>query len=179
MRALLAVFVFAAVTIAPGQDPEAGPMMPPPKELKALYFMKGEWDADLKMFEPGKPPLPFKGTVKTGDALRGMWIETRHDSDMGGMPMQGLQMTSYDPGKKKYMAYWFDSVGPGGLELWGSLKGQTLVLTSDRVEIPGMPGKHAFRATTSLKGAGKLLFRLEMNSGKGWHPMIEGTMTKK
>lgn len=181
MNSILAALAFVSAFSAPSLGDRQDPMLlPPPKELKALSFMKGEWDADLNMFEPGKKaPTPFKGTVTTADALNGMWIETRHDSDMGGMPMKGLQMTSYDAGKKQYMAYWFDSMGPGGLELWGNLKGQTLILVSKPVEIPGMPGKHAFRATTSLKGAGKLHFRLEMNSGKGWGKMIEGTMTKK
>jgi hypothetical protein len=180
MKSFFATMLLAIALSALGQEQEQGMMMPPPPELKALWFLKGEWDADLNMFEPGKKtPTPFKGSVTTADALNGMWIETRHDSNMGGMPMKGLQMTSYDPGKKKFMAFWFDSMGPGGLELWGSLKGQTVVLTSKRVEIPGMPGRHAFRATTSLKGPGRLLFRLEMNSGKGWGTMIEGTMTRK
>jgi hypothetical protein len=132
------------------------------------------------MFEPGSSQgAPMKGTVTTTDSLNGMWLESRHEGDMGGMPMKGIQMTSYDPVKKQYMAYWFDSMGPGALEMWGSLKGQTLILVSKPIAIPGMPGKHAFRATNSLKGAGKLFMRIEMNSGKGWGTMIEGMMTRK
>lgn len=177
MKPLHILVALSTVLANASQEP---PMGVPPKELKALNFMMGEFEADLQMFEPGqKEGTPFKGVVTTGEALNGMYIETRHDSDMGGMQMKGLQLTSYDPGKKKFMSYWFDSVGPGGLELWGTLKGQTLVLESKPSEIIGMPGKHAFRSTTSMKGAGKLLFRLEMNSGKGWYVMIEGTMTKK
>jgi hypothetical protein len=88
-------------------------------------------------------------------------------------------MTSYDPAKKEYVAWWFDSMAPGVLEMRGQLTGQVLVLKSQPIEIPGMPGKHAFRATYGLKGSGKYLFRLEMNSGEGFYKMMEGMMVRK
>jgi len=154
-------------------------MPKPPAELKKVGWLKGNWDADLKMFEGGKQVGTAKGPVNTTDSLGGMYLETRFESNMGGMAMKGLQMTSYDAAKKQYMAYWFDNMGPGGLELWGSLKGHTLVLVSKPVAIPGMPGKHAFRSTNAMKSANTMMFRLEMNSGKGWGKMLEGTMTRK
>ena len=181
MKSIFAAILLATAIVASGRvSQEAMPMPQPPKELKALSFLKGEWDVDLKMYEPGKKtPTPTKGSVTAADSLDGMYIESRFEADMGGMPFKGLQMTTYDPIKKKFQAYWFDSMGPGGLEFLGSLKGQTLVLTSKAVEMPGMPGKHALRSTNSLKGPGKMFMRVEMNSGKGWSTMIEGMMTKK
>jgi hypothetical protein len=171
--ALALSLAFASAVSSP-----QGPM-PPPKELGAISFLKGTWDVDLKMFDQGKEMGAVKGTIVTSDALGGMYHETRYDTDMGGMPMTGIQLTTYDPAKKEYLAYWFDNMGPGGLEMRGKLKGQTLILVSKPIEIPGMPGKHAFRATSSMKGVGKVLFRLEMDSGKGWGKMLEGTMSRK
>lgn len=180
MNIFLTALAFVSIFVSPQQEPSSTMVTAQPKELKALDFLKGEWDADLVMFMPGSTkPTPLKGTINCADALNGMWIQSQHESDMGGMPVKALQMTCYDPEKKQYMAYWFDSAGPGGLELWGTLKGQTLSLESKPIAIPGMPGKHAFRSTHSLKGPGKVFYRMEMNSGKGWSKMIEGTLTKK
>lgn len=53
-----------------------------------------------------------------------------------------------------------------------------MTLVSKPGPIPGMPGKHSFRATYGLKESGKYLFRLEMNSGKGFQKMMEGLNTK-
>lgn len=176
MTSLMTALVLA-VAIAPAQDP----MMPaPPAELKNLAWMLGDFNADLKMFEPGQTegaPMPGSTTAKM--SLGDVYIESRFEADMGGMTMTGLQMTSYDSAKKQYVAWWFDSMAPGVLEMRGRLTGQVLVLKSEPIEIPGMPGKHAFRATYGLKGAGKYLFRLEMNSGEGFYKMMEGMMTKK
>jgi len=176
MTTLIASLVLA-VAIAPAQDP----MMPaPPAELKNLNWMLGDFTTDLKMYEPGASEgTPVPGTTTAKMSLGDVYIESRFEADMGGMKMTGLQMTSYDPATKEYVAWWFDSMAPGVLELRGKLTGQVLVLTSKPIAIPGYPGKHAFRATTGLKGAGKFLFRLEMNSGQGFYKMMEGMMTKK
>ena len=177
MKPLLFVIALAAMIAPAQQDPMMGA---PPKELKSLSFMVGTFDCDFQMWEPGSTQSsPMKGTITTAESLNGMWIESRHESEMMGMPMKGLQMTSYDAAKKQYMAYWFDSMAPGALEMWGTLKGQTLTLVSKPVEVPGMPGKMSFRATTSMKGVGKVLFRLETNMGQGWSKMMEGMMTRK
>jgi hypothetical protein len=174
---LLVTALVLATSFAPAQDP----MMPaPPAELKAISWMLGDYTTDLKMYEPGQTEgVPVPGTTTAKMSLGDVYIESRFEADMGGMKMTGLQMTSYDPAKKQYVAWWFDSMAPGVLEMRGSLTGQVLVLKSEPIEIPGMPGKHAFRATYGLKGAGKYLFRLEMNSGQGFYKMMEGMMTKK
>lgn len=176
MTTLVASIVLA-VAVAPAQDP----MMPaPPAELKALNWMLGDFTSDLKMYEPGQTEgAPMPGSTSAKMSLGDVYIESRFEADMGGMKMTGLQMTTYEPAKKEFVAWWFDSMAPGVLELRGQLNGQVLTLVSKPIEIPGYPGKHAFRATCGLKGAGKYLFRLEMDSGEGWYKMMEGMMTKK
>jgi len=179
LKSLFVTFAILCVVSAHSTSLQGPPMPKPPAELRKIGWLKGSWDADLKMFEGGKQVGTAKGPVNTTDSLGNMFLETRFESNMGGMAMKGLQMTSYDPAKKQYVAFWFDNMGPGGLELWGSLKGQTLVLTSKPVAVPGMPGKMAFRSTNAMKGANTMMFRLEMNSGKGWGKMLEGTLTRK
>jgi hypothetical protein len=173
----LAVAMAFSTTIAGSKQ---GPPMPtPPKELKLINWLKGDWDANLSMFENGKNIGTSKGPVSAADSLGGMYLESKFEVDMGGMKMTGLQLTTYDSNRKEFVAYWFDSMAPGLLEMRGKLSGQTLVLTSKPTAFPGMPGKNAFRATNSLKSATTVLFRLEINSGKGWSKMMEGMMTRK
>lgn len=176
MQTVIATLLFATVIGGTGQDP----MMPaPPKELKALSWMLGDHTSDLMMYEPGKAEgSPSPGTVKSAMTMGDMYIESHFTADMGGMPMTGRQLTTFDPAKGEYVAYWFDSMAPGVLELRGKLKGQVLTLVSKPRPIPGMPGKHSFRATYGAKGIGKYLFRLEMNSGRGFTKMMEGMNTR-
>jgi hypothetical protein len=177
--AALALLGAAMGVAAYGTRQGQAPNPVPPKELKLLGWMKGTWDADLKMYEGGKMIGEAKGPVATVDALGGMYLQTDFETDMGGMIMKGLQLTSYDSNSKEYMAFWFDSMAPGLLEMRGKLKGQTLIMTSKMTSFPGMPGKMAFRSTSSMKSATKMVFRLEMNTGKGWGKMLEGTFTRK
>jgi hypothetical protein len=173
MRFALAVLALISATTSIGQE---GFTAAPPKELKALDWLKGTWKAEYEMTMPGSnTPTMMKGTVVIADALDGMYLETKGDSESG---MKGYQLTSYDAAKKQYFGYWFDNGAPGALELWGTLKGQTLVMTSKPFSMPGMHDKVLFRSTHSLKGPGKVLYRIEMNSGKGWGKMMEGFMTK-
>lgn len=170
----------AALAVSAPVSGVQGPMpAPPTAELKKIGWLKGNWEAELKMFEGGKEMGVTKGPVGTNETLGGMYFETNFQSDMGGMNMQGLQLTSYDSSKKQYVAYWFDSMGVGVLEMRGTLKNGVLIMSSKPTVFPGMPGKMAFRSTNAMKGANKMLFRLEMNNGKGWGKMLEGTMTRK
>ncbi len=180
MKTLLTSFAALAILTAPGFTRQAPPAPVPPKELKAIAFTKGDWTGDLKMYEPGSTKTsPMKAKIDSADAMNGMYIESRFDADMGGIPMKGLQLTTYDPAKKQYVAYWFDSMAPGVLELRGTLKGGVLVLVSKAVPMPGMPGRHAFRATNTPRGANQMLYRLEMNSGKGWSKLFDGMMIRQ
>lgn len=177
MNAVL-ISVAIATTITQPLDPQE--MMAPPQELNALSWMMGDFDANLEMFMPGQDEgMPVPSTSSTHKTMGGMWLETRHTADMGGMKMTGMHMLSYDAEAKEYMSYWFDSVGPVMGEMRGQLKGQTLVLQSEMLSVPGVPGKSAYRATYSMKGRGKVLFRLEVDNGSGFGVMLEGMMARK
>ena len=179
MNALL-LAVAVAATIAPPQDPPEGMMLTPPPELDALDWMMGDFDFNMEMPMPGEDEgVPVPGTSSTHKTMGGMWLETRHAADFGGMKMTGMQLMSYDMEAKEYVSYWFDSLGPGSLEMRGKLKGQTLVMESKMASFPGMPGKSAYRATYSMKGRGKVFFRLETDTGTGWGVMVEGMMTRQ
>jgi hypothetical protein len=178
MKSLVAALALTLI-VAPGSAVQGPPMPPPPAELKLLWWMKGNWDADLNMFEGGKQIGTAKGPVSCADSLGKMYLESKFETDMGGMSMKGLQLTSYDSKKKEFMAFWFDSMAPGLLEMRGQLKGQTLIMSSKPTSFPGMPGRMSFRSTNSMKSKTQMHFRLEMNTGKGWEKILDGTMTRR
>jgi len=176
LHATLAAVAILGVGSAPTglQEPMAAPA-----ELKQIEFMNGSWTVDLEAYNEGASMGKVTGSATTGPAMNGMYLETRHEADMMGMNFKGLQLTSYDPEAKEYVAWWFDSVAPGVLELRGALKDKTLTLVSKPVSFPGMPVKTAYRVTQGQTSPTKLSFLMETNPGTGWTKMMEGTMSKK
>jgi hypothetical protein len=164
------------VTAAP--SPTMG--MQPPKELQAVNFLIGEFDVEMKFFEPGKDPVTTTGTVFCSEALGGMYLESTHTYDMGEMSMEGRHFLTYDPAKKKYIGYWFDQAAPGAMEMSGSLKSNALlVMISKPTAVPGMPGLQTFRSTWSVKSDTTIKFLLEVKAGKKWTTVIDGVMTRR
>ncbi|HXH62134.1 MAG TPA: DUF1579 family protein [Fimbriimonadaceae bacterium] len=167
--------VLATVLVTARQEQAA-----PPPELKALSFMMGDFSSDMKMYQPGSDQaIPLVGSITTKETLGGMWIESRHDGKLGGIAVQALEMITYDPVKKEYVAHWYDSGGPSSMELRGHLNDQTLVMTSEPMEFPGMHDKASFRATYTKSADDLYTESVEMDTGQGWSILMDGTMTRK
>jgi len=95
--------------------------MPQPGPAHELLKMEaGTWDAVIEMSAPGAPAMTSKGTEIATVGCGGLCLITKFDSDMGGMPFQGNGLTTYDPGKKKYVGSWTDSMSAGILTTEGS-----------------------------------------------------------
>lgn len=175
---LSVLLVFSAALSVAQEDPSM--MMPPPPELNQLWFLLGDFEGPIKMsMNPGAPPLETQAKVKAVKTLGGMWLELFHSFDMEGTEMTGRMLLTYEPSKKKYVSYWFDSAAPGAMTMTGSVKGQTLIMISDPVEMPGMPGKVTFRATWSMKSATDVKFVLEMKTAGKWGVFIESVYSRK
>lgn len=172
----LTVFVALAATSAwAGQ----GMMNPPaPKEFKKVAFFGSKWSGTEKM--PGMGvDKPVKATMNGKVVLGAKYAETFHTADMGKMgKMEGLHLISYDPLKKKYIAFWFDSSMPGVMEMAGDFQGNKLIMVSKPTEVPGMPAPLIMKATWELKGTKNLTFLLESKEGDKWVPMIQGNFKK-
>jgi hypothetical protein len=176
MRGILSVFLVLCVTLGLAQDMGMPPI--PTEELKKVDFLVGEWGGKDKMFFGGQES---ESTSKTkGEmVLGGRYIRGVVTYMMAGSPpMEGMHLLTYDPEKKAYVAWWFDSAAPNVMEMSGNFEGDKLVMVSKPVSVPGMTGEQVFRSSWWKKGDKGLMFSLELKTGDTWSKMIEGDYQK-
>ena len=175
-------FLFVGILLTSAAAYAAQDMMqlpPVPKEFAQANFFLGKWQGTEKVSGMGGAPTTAKATMVGTKTLDGRYIQSMHTMDMGKMgKMEGMHLLSFDPFKKKFMAYWFDSSAPGVMEMSGGFTGNKLIMVSKPVEIPGMPGKMVMRASWTKVNAKQIEFRLESQQGKSWSPMISGSFRK-
>ena len=146
----------------------------PPKELAKVNFMLGTWKGSETMGGMGGPPSTSRSTVTTVKKLNGRYYSGTHIMKTKEGTMEGMHMLTYDPAKKAYVAYWFDSEAAGAMEMTGNFVGKSLVMVSKPMDMPGM-GQQTFRATWTPNGARGLSFKLEGKAGDKWATYITGT----
>lgn len=172
MRQLIAFLLLVMTSFGFSQEM----MEPLPKEeLKAIDFLVGNFKLDLT-FSFGGQETKGGGTVKTEMSLNGRYQKAMHNYTMapGAPAMEGMQMLTYDPGKKTYVSHWFDGTAPGAIPMAGKYENGILQLTG---EGDMMGSKVRMRATYTKRGSG-FGFLLEMEQEGKWMKLMEGKATK-
>jgi len=110
----LAVAVLGAAAVH-AQAPAGGPPLPKPGPEHAVFKLdEGTWDAAVEMFPaPGAPAMTSKGVETNSVGCGGLCLVSDFKGDFGGMPFHGHGTSAYDPGKKKYVGSWTDSMSQG------------------------------------------------------------------
>jgi hypothetical protein len=162
-------FIVAVVLALPAVTQE--PAKPGP-EHKVLKKLEGTWATTMKA-----GGMEFKGTVTYKMELNGLWLVSALESDLGGQKFYGKGLDTYDAKKKKYVSYWFDSMGTTPLIMEGNFDKakKTLTLTG---EGPGMDGKPArWRSVSEMPNNDTIQFRMYVGEGK--EPMFTITYKRK
>lgn len=105
----------AAIATCRGADAqqEQDWMIKPSEQHKILEKDVGTWDATVKVWPmAGAEPLESKGTEKNELLPGGMWLITRFEGEVIGMPFVGVGAFGYDPKEKKYIGTWTDTMTP-------------------------------------------------------------------
>jgi hypothetical protein len=90
----------------------------------------------------------------------GLWLITDFKGDMMGTPFQGHGTSGWDPGKKKYVGTWVDTMSTGVSLSEGTYDPATKSLTS-WMEGPDMTGKVTkMRAVTEWKSPDNRVFTM-------------------
>ncbi|MEA2553150.1 MAG: hypothetical protein QOJ65_1326 [Fimbriimonadaceae bacterium] len=146
----------------------------PTEELNKVDFLLGDWTGEESM-------MGQKSTSKTHSewALGGRYVRTNVTYQMGpaAPPVEGMHMLTYDPDKKVYTAWWYDSAAPNVMSMKGNFEGDKLVLISDPTPMPNMPDA-IFRSTWWKKGDKGLGFTLDIKEGDKWITMVDGDYKK-
>jgi hypothetical protein len=128
----LYMFVPAMLQSAIGQEQQQPQLPQPSEQHKLLQKGAGTWDAEITVFSPleGEPPMKSKGIEKNELLQGGMWLLTRFEGEIVGMPYHGAGTTGYDPVEKKYVGTWVDSMSPHLLTSKGEYDAAKKILNS-------------------------------------------------
>jgi hypothetical protein len=107
----------------------------PGPEHQFLAKMVGDWNAEVKFFQPDGTAMPntSKGMMHCEMMLDGRFLHMSYEGnvDMGGgpMPFKGAGLAGYDNTKKKYVNVWVDTMSTGMMITEGTRQGDTLTST--------------------------------------------------
>jgi hypothetical protein len=159
-----------ALTLGTGTRAQEAPK--PGPEHEVLKKREGTWDTTMKA-----GGMEFKGTVTFKMELGGLWLAGSLESDLGGQKFYGKSMDTYDAGKKKYVGFWFDSMGTTPLTMEGSYDRDKKTLTMVG-KGPGMDGKPTtWRSVSQMPDNDTVLMSMYVGDGK--EPMFTVTYKRK
>ncbi|NUL82426.1 MAG: DUF1579 family protein [Armatimonadetes bacterium] len=153
---------------------------PAPEEMKQLGFLVGSF-AGKQHMEFGGQKMESDAVVNASWQLDGRYIRSDVKYTMTGMEgeISGFMVLTYVPAKKQFRSHWFDSSSPDYVEMFGTMQGNTLTLTSGEVEMPGM-GKFLMRSTWTKMNNGNVGMKLEMKQGdQPWFTLMSAEYAKK
>ena len=111
---------------------------------------------------PDAEPAISKGTEVNTVLTGGLWVLSKFDGDFGGVKFEGRGQFGYDPGKKKYIGTWIDSLSPTMSLLEGEYdpKTRTMTYVGEGVAPEGI--KYTQKMVTTTKDDGSRVFTLYM-----------------
>ena len=111
MRTLSVLAVLVMVCAAEAQQP-----VKPGPEHALIKKREGNWTTTMKA-----GGMDYQGNVTFKMELGDLWLVGSLEIDLGGMKFSGKSLDTYDAAKKKYVGYWFDSMGTTPMTMEGTL----------------------------------------------------------
>ena len=110
----------------------------PVEEHTKLAALAGTWDADITCSCSDNGEQQSKGAMATESVLGGRVLLSKFKADVGGHPMEGIELQGYDKEKKQYWTVWCDSMGTSYLRFAGTRNADgNVALTSDEYDCLG------------------------------------------
>ena len=98
--------------------------------------------------------------------LGGLWLVANLESELFGQKFTGKGLDTYDPAKKKYIGYWFDSMGTSPVSMEGTHDKATKTMTMEGTG-PGMDGKPMkYKSVSVMADDDTINFTMFMGDGK-------------
>ena len=117
---LLACCLMIFSMLSFGQDDNDAQMqawmayMTPGEMHQMLADAVGEWDTKATYWmAPGTDPVVSEGTTTVEMMLGGRYQKATTQSEMMGMPFEGISITAYDNATKEFNNMWIDNMGTG------------------------------------------------------------------
>lgn len=163
-----ALVAVAAVVLAGAALAQDMPMPKPGPEHKVLEMDAGTWDATVEVsMAPGQPPMVSQGTETSTMGCGGLCLITDFKSTMAGAPFHGHGTSTWDPGKKKYVGSWTDSMS-AGISIGESTYDPATKTATGFMEGPDMTGKVVkSKSIVEYKDANTRVFTMFMTGPDG------------
>lgn len=134
---------------APAPMPDSATMMKnwqvymtPGEPHKLMASWDGTWTGDIQMWmAPGAPPQVSKATAVNKMMYGGRYQNSKHSSNMMGMPFEGESTMGYDNSKKLFVSSWLDNMGTGIVMMEGAWDEATKTLTLTGKCVDPMTGR--------------------------------------
>jgi hypothetical protein len=137
----VAVAIAAGAAVSGAAVAQDMPMPKPGPEHKVLEMDAGTWDATVETFIPGAPqPMVSKGTETNSMGCGGLCLISDFKGTMGSTTFHGHGTTAWDPGKKKYVGSWTDSMSQG-ISVGETTYDAATKTATGWMEGPGIDGK--------------------------------------
>jgi Protein of unknown function (DUF1579) len=113
------------------QDQQDQPwLIKPSEQHKLLKKDVGTWDATVKVWPmAGAEPIESKGVEKNRLLKGGLWLVSRFEGEVIGMPFIGMGTFGYDPAEKKYVGTWVDTMTPHMMTMKSDYDEETKTMT--------------------------------------------------
>ena len=162
MRKLGTIFMGALVLVAVPRLSAQPPQPKPGPEHEHFKQFEGTWDATVH-----EKDGTSKGTMTWKVGLGGLWLLDHFQSEFGGMAFEGRGAQSYDPGKKKYVGVWIDSMSTSPMTFEGTYDKAKKTMTTVG-STPGPDGKMMkLTMVTQMKDADNVVFTMSMAGPDG------------
>lgn len=93
-----------------------------PGEMHAVLAKQaGTWDCTMKMFMPGMPETPEKGTMTIEMIMGGRYQHFMYKGSFMGQAFEGAGTAGYNNVTKKFESTWMDNMGTGTMFSTGEL----------------------------------------------------------
>ena len=176
-HAVVATLVMGAATAA-----QVPPAPKPGPEHEVLKMDVGTWDAVVEvMAGPGAAPTKSTGVETNTLGCGGRCLITDFKGEMmPGQPFEGHGVTAYDPGKKKYVGSWTDSMSVG-LSIAETTFAPATKKSTGRMEGPDMSGNVSrMKATGEYTDADHRVFTMYAPGATGNEaPTMRITYTRR
>jgi hypothetical protein len=142
----------------------------------------GEWKVETKMWwdENSKEPTLATGTCNNSMILGGRYLQSKHTSDVMGMPFEGIATTGYDNGKKIFISSWIDNMGTGMYQMEGTLDEKTNTITMKGKAFDPVTGKDCtVREVQKFVDDNTMMMEYFVNKGGKEYKSMELKLTRK
>lgn len=110
---------------------------------KMLAKSDGNWTGENTMWmEEGGQPMKSTSECINKMIYGGRYQMSEHKGNMMGMPFEGMSITGYDNGKKKFVSTWIDNMGTGVMYMEGEWNAASKSIEfKGKMTDPTRPGK--------------------------------------